>query len=182
VDYHNRVTHVYEDPSEGIDRRIAEGMLDRSLPYLKREALAAVTRDYPDTEAAMEGIERSMQSFYLWNYPGLGAQKRVEIDSAVSTLKAFYLRKVHPEMPVTWNSYPDQLGHPAMRKGCFRCHNENIVDEAGKPIEDECTLCHSIIANDSPDPFRFQMQVREKGDPDAPMHRYLKEEFLSTLR
>ena len=67
-------------------------------------------------------------------------------------------------------------------KGCFRCHNENILDEAGIPIEDECTLCHSIIANDSPDPFRFQMAVREEGDPDSPMHRYLKEEFLNTLR
>jgi len=42
-------------------------------------------------------------------------------------------------------------------------------------------LCHSIIANDSPDPFRFQMTVREKGDTDATMHRYLKEEFLSAL-
>ena len=78
-------------------------------------------------------------------------------------MQAFYLRNIHPEMSVTWNSYPDQLGHPARRKGCFRCHNENIVDEAGKPIEDECTLCHSIIANDSADPFRFQMTVREKG-------------------
>jgi nitrate/TMAO reductase-like tetraheme cytochrome c subunit len=182
VDCHNRVTHVYEDPSEGIDRRIAETMLDRSLPYLKREALAAVTRDYPDRRAAMEGIERRLHFFYRRNYPDLATAKRVEIDNAVSTLQAFYLRNIHPEMSVTWNSYPDQLGHPAREKGCFRCHNENIVDEAGRPIEDECTLCHSIIANDSPDPFRFQMTVQESGDPDAPMHRYLKEEFLSTLQ
>ena len=182
VDCHNRVTHVYEDPSDGIDWRIAEGMLDRSLPYLKREALAAVTSDYPDMEAAMEGIERRLQFFYRRNHPDLATAKQVEIDDAVSTLQAFYRRNIHPEMSVTWNSYPDQLGHPAREKGCFRCHNENILDEAGKPIEDECTLCHSIIANDSPDPFRFQMAVREEGDPDAPMHRYLKEEFLSTLR
>ena len=52
----------------------------------------------------------------------------------------------------------------------------------GIPLEDECTICHSIIADDSPDPFRFQMAIREKGDPDAEMHRYLKEEFLNTLR
>ncbi|MBW1686531.1 MAG: NapC/NirT family cytochrome c [Deltaproteobacteria bacterium] len=182
VDCHNRVTHVYEDPSDGIDWRIAEGMLDRSLPYLKREALAAVARDYPDMEAAMEGIERRLQFFYRRNYPDLATAKQVEIDSAVSTLQAFYLRNIHPEMSVTWNSYPNQLGHRARAKGCFRCHNENILDEEGKPIEDECTLCHSIIANDSPDPFRFQMAVQEEGDPDAPMHRYLKEEFLSTLR
>jgi nitrate/TMAO reductase-like tetraheme cytochrome c subunit len=182
VDCHNRVTHVYEDPSDGIDRRIAEGVLDRSLPYLKREALAAVTRDYPDMEAAMGGIERRVQFFYRRSYPDLATAKRVEIDSAVSTLQAFYRRNIHPEMSVTWNSYPDQLTHPASRKGCFRCHNENIADEAGEPIEDECTLCHSIIANDSPVPFRFQMTVQEKGDPDAAMHRYLKEEFLSTLR
>jgi nitrate/TMAO reductase-like tetraheme cytochrome c subunit len=182
VDCHNRVTHVYEDPSEGIDLRIAETMLDRGLSYLKREALAAVTRGYPDMRAAMEGIERRIHFFYRRNYPDLATAKRVEIDNAVSTLQAFYLRNIHPEMSVTWNTYPDQLGHPAREKGCFRCHNENIVDEAGRPIEDECTLCHSIIANDSPDPFRFQMMVQEKGDPDAPMHRYLKEEFLSTLR
>ena len=182
VDCHNRVTHIYEDPSEGIDWRIAEGMLDRGLPYLKREALAAVTRDYPDMGAAMEGIERRLQFFYRRNHPELAMVKRVEIDSAVSTLQDFYLRNIHPEMSVTWNSYPDHLGHPARRKGCFRCHNENIMDEAGRPIEDECTICHSIIANDSADPFRFQMTVRERGDPDATMHRYLKEEFLSTLR
>jgi nitrate/TMAO reductase-like tetraheme cytochrome c subunit len=182
VDCHNRVTHVYEDPSDGIDWRIAEGVMDRSLPYLKREALAAVTRDYPDVGAAMQEIERRMQLFYRRNYPELATAKGEEIDSTASTLKAFYRRNIHPQMSVTWNTYPDHLGHPARKKGCFRCHNENIVDEAGKGIEDECTLCHSIIADDSPDPFRFQMKVQEKGDPDAPMHRYLKEEFLSTLQ
>jgi nitrate/TMAO reductase-like tetraheme cytochrome c subunit len=182
VDCHNRVTHVYEGLSEGIDWRIAEGMLDRSLPYLKREALAAVAPDYPDMEAAMEGIERRVQSFYRRNHPDLATAKQVEIDGAVSTLQAFYLRNIHPEMSVTWNTYRDHLGHPARGEGCFRCHNENTVDEAGRTIEHECTLCHSIIADDSPDPFRFQMEVRERGDPDAAMHRYLKEEFLSTLR
>jgi hypothetical protein len=182
VDCHNRVTHIYEDPAAGIDWRIAEGMLDRSLPYLKREALAAVTSGYPDRESAMEGIERRLQFFYRRNYPDLATAKQVEIDSAVSTLQAFYLRNIHPEMSITWNSYPDQRGHPARGRGCFRCHNESIVDEAGRPIEDECTLCHSMIADDSPDPFRYQMEVRESGDPDATMHRYLKEEFLSTLR
>jgi nitrate/TMAO reductase-like tetraheme cytochrome c subunit len=182
VDCHNRVTHIYEDPSEGIDLRITEDMLDRSLPHLKREALAAVTHDYPDVGAAMEGIERRVQSFYLRNHPELATLKRAEIDSAVSTLQAFYVRNIHSEMSVTWNTYPDHLGHPARGRGCFRCHNENMLDEAGRPIEDECTLCHSIIASDSVDPFRFQMTVRERGDPDAAMHRYLKEEFLSTLR
>ena len=65
----------------------------------------------------MEGIERRLQFFYRRSYPDVATAKQVEIDSAVSTLQAFYRRNIHPEMSVTWNSYPDQLASPGESEG-----------------------------------------------------------------
>jgi len=67
--------------------------------------------------AATAGIEERVQFFYRWNQPDLAAAKRVETDDAVNMLRASRLRNVHPQMSVTWNSYPDRLGRPARMGG-----------------------------------------------------------------
>jgi nitrate/TMAO reductase-like tetraheme cytochrome c subunit len=181
VDCHNRVTHIYEDPEAGVDWRIGEGRLDRSLPYLKQVALEAVTNNYVDEAAAMEGIDGEIRSFYRRRYPEVATAKQQEIDGVVEELRDFYRRNVFKAMSVGWNSYPDHKAHAGTREGCFRCHNPDLVDEAGGSIPDDCTLCHSILAHDSPTPFQFLLSVVEEGDPDATMHEYLQREFFETL-
>lgn len=179
VDCHNRATHIYEDPERAIDERIQQGLLNRSLPFLKREALKAITSGYPDGEAAMEGIANHMHGFYQRYLPDMARKKSGSIDSAVSILREIYYRNIHPEMNVTWGAYPSHIGHKGAR-GCFRCHNKQMVAGQGKSISGDCTLCHSILADQKDNPFQYLLPV-DTADRDFQMHRYLREEFLQSL-
>jgi len=178
VDCHNRATHIYEDPERALDERIRLGQLDRSLPFLKREALHAISNIYPDKEAAFEGIANHMQGFYIRKYPDIARRKTMLIDSVVTVLKGIYDRNIHPEMNITWNAYPSHIGHKG-NTGCFRCHNSELVNETGKSITYDCTLCHSILSSEQENPFR-NLQPADTTDPDYYMHQYLKDEFLKS--
>ena len=178
VDCHNRATHIYEDPERAVDRAIAQGKIDRGLPFVKRQALGALIGSYAGVKAAMAGIQADLAGYYARHYRRETASLQPELDRAVATVQAIYRRNIHPHMNVTWNPYPDHLGHRGGgREGCFRCHNRDMVDAEGKAIPYDCTLCHSILSYDSPDRFQFLLPVREK-DPNRAMHRFLQTEFL----
>ncbi len=176
VDCHNRATHAYEDPERAVDQRIADGLMDRSLPFLKREALAALTGNYANSDAAVSGIDNNLRGFYARHFREGVADNQESISKAVEILQTVHSRNVHHEMRVDWNSYPDHRGHRA-GGGCFRCHNDGLVDPEGKAISSDCTLCHSILSYDSEEPFKF-LQPVEGSDRDLEMHRYLQAEFL----
>jgi cytochrome c2 len=36
--------------------------------------------------------------------------------------------------------------------GCFRCHDEQHTAKDGKTISQECTTCHSLLAQEEKDP------------------------------
>ncbi len=176
IDCHNRATHIYEDPERAVDARMAAGRLDRRIPYLKREALGALVGSYATSDAAMRGIFNDLMGTYARRFRAetLGLQE--ELDQAVAALQAIHRRNIHPRMNVTWNVYPDHSGH-RNDGGCFRCHNADMVDSYGDPIGYDCTLCHSILAYDSPQPFQYLLPVEEE-DPNRRMHEYLQAEFL----
>ena len=50
----------------------------------------------------------------------------------------------------------------------------------GAAIDNDCALCHSILAYDSPAPFAF-LQAPDTADPNYDMHRYLRDEFMRSL-
>jgi len=181
VDCHNRATHIYEDPQKAIDDRLARGLMDRSLPFLKREVLAAVSASYPDTVAARAGITNHIEGFYRRQYGQLASRSARQIDEAVRVAQQVYSRNVHPGMNIEWNSYPSMIGHPGPGQGCFRCHNEHLVDEAGEAMSSDCTLCHSILAFDSDRPLKF-LQPVDTTDVNAPMHRQLQAEFFESVQ
>ncbi len=180
VDCHNRATHIYEDPENAVDARLASGEIDASLPFVKREALAALTGNYPDREAAMKGIENSLNGFYRTRYKRRFGEFSEAIDEAVASLQAAHRRNIHHGMNVHWGAYPSFLGHKN-DSGCFRCHNRDMVDAEGTAVSYDCTLCHSILSYESEHPFQFLLPVKEKGDPDGKMHQHLQQEFLQTL-
>ena len=103
------------------------------------------------------------------------------MDRAVRYLAAAWKRNVHPAMKITWGTYEDHRGHRAAHGGCFRCHRSDMVDEEGRAIRSDCTLCHSILAQRSDHPFRFVTRP-DPGSPDAPQHEYLGGAFLERLR
>jgi nitrate/TMAO reductase-like tetraheme cytochrome c subunit len=180
IDCHNRATHIYEDPEAAVDGRMAAGRLDRAIPFLKREALGALLGDYPTKKAAARGIAAEVQGTYARDFRRETAGLQPELGEAVDVLQEIYQRNIHPLMNVGWNPYPDHRGH-RNGGGCFRCHNADLVDSNGVAISHECTLCHSILAYDSAEPFEFLLPAQER-DPERRMHLYLQEEFLEAQR
>lgn len=175
VDCHNRATHIYEYPEKAVDARMARGLISRELPFAKRQALAALTGAYLPNEDARESIARDFEEFYAWEHPDAVVRHADRIDAATDALTAAYDRSIHPRMNVFWGAYPDHLGHER-GPGCRRCHSPDLVDADGKAVPNDCTLCHSILAYDSRDPFRF-LEAPDPDDPDFAMHRYLHREF-----
>ncbi|MEE8575637.1 MAG: NapC/NirT family cytochrome c, partial [candidate division Zixibacteria bacterium] len=179
VDCHNRATHIYENPEWAIDDRIQRGILDKSLPFFKREALHAITGSYSDKQAAMEGISNHLHGYYQRNYPKIGRNKSILIDSAINVLQAIYARNIHPEMNIEWGVYASHIGHVG-DGGCFRCHNSKLVDEDGNSISYDCALCHSMLANGHKNPFKY-LKPADTADIDFPVHQYLQGEFLQSF-
>lgn len=177
VDCHNRATHIYEEPARAVDEAIRLGKIDRSLPYVRREALAAVSGSYPSRADAERGIRAGLESFYRRTYPTQASSWHDRIDAAVMVLVKIWARNIHPGMKIGWGAYPSFIGH-SDTPGCFRCHNRDLQDEEGLWISDDCTLCHSILAYDEPTAFAYLEAPGEKA-PNRPMHTYLREEFLA---
>ncbi|NQS98774.1 MAG: hypothetical protein HQ591_09990 [candidate division Zixibacteria bacterium] len=175
IDCHNRATHIYENPEYAIDYRIDRGILKRNIPFIKREGLAAITKNYPDKARGRKMIRIRLENFYRDNYPQFSGSNSARIDSVIEVLQEIYHRNIHPGMEIEWGSYPNHIGHRSS-PGCFRCHNPDMVDEAGNSISNDCTLCHSILAFDSDEPFKHLLPLNEK-ESEYPMRKYLKEEF-----
>jgi hypothetical protein len=180
VDCHNRATHIYEEPERAVDDAIRLGRIDRSLPFIRREALAAVTGGYPSAEAAERGIRAGLESFYRRSYPENASAWYDAIDAAVEELVAIWARNIHPGMRIEWGAYPSFLGH-SDTPGCFRCHTRNLQDADGDWISDDCTLCHSILAYGEGEAFAYLEEPPEKAR-NRPMHHYLREEFLESTK
>lgn len=179
VDCHNRATHIYEEPERAVDSRIYRGYLDRTLPYLKREALHAISSEYPGRQPANDGIANSFGEFYRRHYPEIARSRAGDIDSAIAVLQQVYARNIHPEMHIGWGAYPSHIGH-GDDGGCFRCHSPDLVDANGSEISYDCTLCHSILADDQEDPFQFLISD-DTTRPDYDMYQYLRGEFYTSF-
>ena len=178
VDCHNRVTHIYEYPQNAVEIRISDELIDLSLPYVADQAMAAIWGDYPDKQSGLEGVENSFRWFYKTNYPKIATNKSSEIDSAILVLQEIYEINIHPEMNIAWGSYPNHIGHKDTR-GCFRCHNSDMVSSDGKSISYDCTLCHSILAYESDRPFAYIRDI-DSTAVDYEIREYLYQEFINS--
>ena len=147
VDCHNRPTHRYDLPNDAVDSSMANGVIDKTLPYIKRESMRVLTAGYESHEAAESQIEMEINNFYREQYPDIAAQKAPQITDAVAELNEIYTSNVFPAMKVDWGTYPDHSGHD----GCFRCHGR-LKTEEGKTIPRNCGYCHSVLAWEEEDP------------------------------
>ncbi|MBN1480367.1 NapC/NirT family cytochrome c [candidate division KSB1 bacterium] len=179
VDCHNRATHIYRDAEDIVDEFIRRGELDRGLPFLKEQALAALTAGYRSPEAAQNGIRNQIVNFYQQHYPSVAIEKSRELDRVVEILQNTHATNRHYHMRIEWGTYPSHVGHKK-KLGCFRCHNADFKSENGEVIKHNCTMCHSILALDSAEPYQFLEQAKEDA-PDRPMHEYLQKEFLESI-
>lgn len=152
--------------------------MDGSLPFIKREGLGAITRKYPDKKRGRELIATRIENFYSMNYPEISMENSLEIEHSIHALQAIYHRNIHTGMEIEWGSYPDNLGH-RQGPGCFRCHNPYMVDSEGISISNDCTLCHSILAYEENEPFKYLFPIDDK-EIESKMQQYLQDEFIKS--
>ena len=146
-DCHNRVGHSIPNPRTGLDRDLSTGVIDSTLPYIKREGMRILWATYPDEQAA-DAAADELANFYAVNYPDVAATRADEIDDAIDQIKVLYRLTATPEMKVTAKTYPDNLGHLDF-PGCFRCHDGGhflVVDGVvtKKTIPSTCDTCHTF--------------------------------------
>lgn len=162
VDCHNRPAHIYKPATQALEEAMADGHISTRLPFIRREALAAIQKDYPSVEAAQSGIADHLRGFYEREYPALDAERASLLPAAIEGVQGVYARNVFPAMKVGWGTYPNHIGHEAS-PGCFRCHDEELATTEGETISQDCGLCHSLLAIEEENPPILQQMFGEGG-------------------
>jgi nitrate/TMAO reductase-like tetraheme cytochrome c subunit len=173
VDCHNRPTHQYWTAEDEVDAALVEGRIDRTLPFVRREGLKAITATWADRAAAEAGIRQALTAFYEKEQPQVWAAKQEAVLAAARQLTEAWGRNVWPHMRITWGTYPSKLGHgdpgdagQAHGAGCWRCHDESHVNKAGKTISQDCDTCHALLAQDEVNPAILK-QLGQPAEPAA---------------
>jgi nitrate/TMAO reductase-like tetraheme cytochrome c subunit len=143
IDCHNRATHIYKSPEQIIDEDMAQGLIDKTLPYIKWAGSQALDPPNDSLEEAFQKVD-VISDFYRVNFPDVYAAKKPAIDQAVGDLREVAKLTTFPWMHVTWKTYLDNLGH-INSPGCFRCHGKLVPADdiqSGTTINATCDLCH----------------------------------------
>ncbi len=153
IDCHNRPSHIYLPADAALDRKLAEGLIPQSLPYIKRQGLELISAEYATTDLARDAISNGLRGWYQEHYPQLIKEQPQIIDRAVAGVVAAYTENVFPEMKVNWGTYVNHISHgPDFDIGCFRCHDDMHESADGKVISADCNTCHILLAIEEPDP------------------------------
>jgi formate-dependent nitrite reductase cytochrome c552 subunit len=164
VDCHNRPAHNYRSPQYEIDLALSEGRIDKTLPYIKREGMRILTEKvYPSHEAARTGIAEAVNAFYAQSYPDLAGSEAVK--QAGVALGDAYTWNNFPRMNVTWNLYPNHIGHKDS-PGCFRCHDNKHKTADGDKVGKKCGTCHEIVAEEESDSKLLQELGLQEEPPE----------------
>jgi len=147
LDCHNRAGHSTPSPSQAMDSALADGSVSRNLPYIKRQAMALLDRDFASLDQANAAIG-ALRFWYEKNYPVIAKTHRSELATAITTIQSIYSELATPAMKVYASTYPDNLGHQKS-PGCFRCHDGGhykVVNGAvsTQVIPSTCSTCHTF--------------------------------------
>jgi nitrate/TMAO reductase-like tetraheme cytochrome c subunit len=145
MDCHNRPSHQFPTPMRSVNRALEQGTISLYLPFIKREAVMALDRDYSSTDEAMVGIANDLRGFYRREHPELIAERPEELRRSIQAVQRIYRESIFPEMKASWAAYPDNIGHRDS-PGCFRCHNDEMQSAEGEMIFTTCSKCHVILA------------------------------------
>src|SRR5665811_2060807 len=147
IDCHNRIGHEVPSPDQAIDQAMADGKINATLPFIKRDGLALLNANYPTLQAADTAIAGLSKS-YATHYPLVFKAQGSQVTQAINELEAQYRLIATPAMKVQAKTYPDNLGHQTSL-GCFRCHDgaHYLVVKGqvtNKTIPSACSTCHTF--------------------------------------
>lgn len=139
MDCHNRPAHQFRAPNDSVDLAMSIGNIETTLPWIKSNAVVALTGTYATETEALTKIAATLRKQYA-TYP--------KLDSLVSTVQGIYTNNFFPEMKANWSAYPDNIGHKNWN-GCFRCHDgkhKSNNPQIKMIAATDCNSCHTILA------------------------------------
>ena len=141
IDCHNRPAHRYKTPNSAVNLAMLLKSVDASLPFIKSNAVYALTQPYTNEAQALQAISSSLSASYP-NEP--------RITAAIQAVQKIYQENFFPVMKASWKNYPDNIGHKDW-PGCFRCHDDQHKSSDGKRMvkSSDCNACHTILAQGS---------------------------------
>jgi c(7)-type cytochrome triheme protein len=160
MDCHNRPSHVYLSPDRAMNAALARGLIDITLPYIKRAGVAVLAENYVSVEEANQRIRESLTAFYQDRYPAIAAGRKEAIEAATREIQQIYRQNNFPYMGANWRMYPENIGHKEY-PGCFRCHDGKHVSADGTALSRDCSVCHDFLVKGKDG----QTLVRAKAEP-----------------
>jgi len=154
IDCHNRPSHNYNSPSVYFNKAMLTGAVSKSIPFFKKAAMDILKEDFTDSDTAYMKIEGSINGFYKTNYSDYYEKNKDLIASSVKAIETAFSQNTFPGMKVKYDKYPEHIGH-LESDGCFRCHNNSFKSDDGKVITRDCSLCHTIVGQGTPDNMKF---------------------------
>lgn len=149
MDCHNRPAHTFQSPNDAVNLAIylgtrnpgMTGTLDRSMPWIKSNAVYTLTQNYTNETEALQNIATTLADFYS-NDP--------RTSHAIAAVQQIYKDNFFPAMKANWSKYPNNIGHKDW-PGCFRCHDgEHKTEDNKRSIKaSDCNTCHTILAQGS---------------------------------
>ncbi len=143
MDCHNRPSHTIDPPTRSVNMSLETGRIDRTLPYIKKITVEALTERYATEEEADLKIEAYIRDFYQKTDSKLATERAASIRQAIAEVRTIYHRSFFPRMNADYRSYPNNIGHKYFN-GCFRCHDGKHVSDTKGTISRECTVCHEF--------------------------------------
>jgi hypothetical protein len=127
------------------------GQISATLPFVKKTGVELLKAIYTSDEDAAQKIPAGLNSFYQQKYSDTWTKRSSDVQLAGQALLAIYRNNVFPDLKVSWDTYPNNLGHTD-DPGCFRCHDGGHSTADKKTITQDCSACHQMLATDEPDP------------------------------
>ena len=122
TDCHNRPAHDFELPAQAVDRALAEGRLDRTRPFTKRDAVLALTGKAP-----LENAPEAVRTIYSNN---IFPQMAITWSSYPNNLG-------HTQFPGCFRCHDDNHKNKSgetIAQDCASCHELLAVDEKDPEI------------------------------------------------
>ncbi len=146
IDCHNRPAHMYQTPNKAVNLAMSLGTIDPALPWIKSNAVYALTMNYTNETQALSRIA----AYISGQYPAAKFPAQKPVEASIEAVRQIYKRNFFPEMKASWQVYPENIGHKDWM-GCFRCHDgKHKTADGKKSVEgSDCNSCHTILAQGS---------------------------------
>jgi nitrate/TMAO reductase-like tetraheme cytochrome c subunit len=154
IDCHNRPSHKYRSPSVYFDKIMLTNDVGKEIPFIKKTAMGILINNYPSKDSAFMQIREGIINFYKSDFSDFFKKNSAIINQSIASLQKAYSQNSFPGMKVSYEVYPDHIGH-LESEGCFRCHNDSFRSDNGRKITRNCNLCHTIIGQGKRDLMQF---------------------------